>query len=105
MFLLVVSYFGAKVSLEDGKVAPLQACDDLELFQELYNPVARIISHLILDVVAAITVPNAHANVLRDNVKCVSGAQAKVNGQRLDEAHDQILGSVAKGFETTHGVL
>jgi hypothetical protein len=68
MLRLVQSDLGAQVGLEESKIAILHARDGHEVLEELHTPVARVILRLVLDVVAALAIPCAHADILGNDV-------------------------------------
>tara|TARA_R110002003_G_scaffold13_17_gene965 strand:+ start:7174 stop:7617 length:444 start_codon:yes stop_codon:yes gene_type:complete len=68
MLRLVQSDLGAQVGLEESKIAVLHARDGHEVLEELHTPVARVILRLVLDVVAALAIPCAHADILGNDV-------------------------------------
>lgn len=45
------------------EVAPVEACDALEILKKLDTPITRIVLSLVLDVVAALAVPRTHTDI------------------------------------------
>jgi hypothetical protein len=65
---LVQSDLGAQVCLEEREVTVLETRDGHQVLEELDAPVARVILGDLLDVIALVAVPRAHADIFWNDV-------------------------------------
>jgi hypothetical protein len=79
------SHLGANILLKGAQVAARDARDRLEVLEELNAPVAGIVLGLVFDVVATLTVPSAHADILRNDIDAIGDAKgvAKAGSRQL----------------------
>jgi hypothetical protein len=100
MLLFMSNYLGTEIGLEEIEVALLETGYGHQVFEELDTPVARVILGLVLDMIAPLTVPRTHANVLGNYVDGIGDAEG--SRQRWKKAVDEVPRVGIQCFEPTH---